>query len=62
MIQVEFKIPTDNWITYLIDHERKLNAWCKENCAGEWRRNHRDVGFYEFELEEDATLFALKWS
>lgn len=62
MIQVEFKIPDDGWITYLIAHERKMNAWCKENCAGKWLRTPTDVGFYEFELEQDATLFALKWS
>lgn len=62
MIKVEFRIPTDSWITYLNAHERKLNAWCRENCSGEWLRTPTDVGVYEFELEQDATMFALKWS
>jgi hypothetical protein len=62
MIQVAFKIPKDIWITELIAYERKMNAWCRENCAGNWFRAPTTVGIYEFEHEHDATMFALRWS
>ena len=37
----------------------EADAWCRDNCAGEFRRNH--FWFY-FELQEDAAKFLLFWS
>lgn len=38
-------------------------SWCLEHCKGKFRdiRNINGVDWY-FEYEEDATLFALRWS
>lgn len=42
----------------------RLDQWCAENCKG--RRYHSpgwtDSNFVEFEDDEDAMLFALRWS
>lgn len=40
-----------------------IDQWCKENCKG--RRYHSPSwsgNFIEFEDDEDAALFALRWS
>jgi hypothetical protein len=33
-------------------------VWCRTNCMG---RFHIGIDFGRFELEEDATLFKLRW-
>jgi len=35
-----------------------LFEWCRENCEGHYWIG---MGFGEFELQNDATLFALRW-
>lgn len=44
--------------------KNKWHDWCKEHCKGRFEitaRTTRQI-FGVFELEEDATLFLLKWS
>ena len=37
-------------------------TWCLEKCQGKFRDiKHGDGMFWYFELETDATMFALKW-
>lgn len=37
-------------------------TWCLEHCRGKFRDlKHGDGLIWYFELEEDATLFALRW-
>jgi hypothetical protein len=49
----------------LSDNERypeKL-TWCLEKCQGKFRDiKHGDGMLWYFELEVDATMFALKWT
>ena len=40
-----------------------MDQWCKDNCSGsyrfeDWYLNEE----YEFELEEDAVAFKLRWT
>ena len=38
-------------------------TWCLEHCQGKFRDiRHQDGMDWYFEREEDATLFALKWT
>ena len=38
-------------------------SWCLEHSQGKFRDiKHGDGMYWYFELEEDATLFSLKWS
>lgn len=38
-------------------------AWCLEHSQGKFRDiKHGEGMYWYFELEEDATMFALKWS
>lgn len=37
-------------------------TWCLKNCQGKFRDlKHGDGMYWYFELEQDATMFALKW-
>ena len=36
-----------------------VTKWCEENCQGRW--NPQDPIWWEFELEEDAMAFKLRW-
>ena len=56
----------DNWTgkpSYLDPKFYEMEAWLKENCqhpyyhGGAWERD----SFIEFECDEDAMMFALKW-
>ena len=38
-------------------------SWCLKNCRGKFRDlKHGDNMIWYFEVEEDATLFALRWA
>lgn len=41
----------------------QVNSWLKENCKAPYYRStyHRDK-FIQFEDDEDATFFALRWA
>lgn len=44
----------------LRDESREmLFKWCEENCQGSYWIG---MGFGQFELDEDALLFKLRWS
>lgn len=45
----------------LLDYQ--VDTWLKENCKGAYYHStyHRDK-FVQFEDDEDATLFALRWA
>jgi hypothetical protein len=54
-------MPTQWQISYL---DYKVNEWLKENCKHPHYRSpgYLDEKFIEFEDDEDATWFALKWA
>jgi hypothetical protein len=38
-------------------------SWCLEHCRSKFRDiKHNDGMYWYFELEEDATMFALRWA
>ena len=38
-------------------------SWCLEHCRNKFRDiKHGDGMYWYFELEEDATMFVLRWS
>jgi hypothetical protein len=39
--------------------QERMFAWCQDNCVG---RFWIGSGFGEFQLEQDAVLFKLRWS
>lgn len=44
------------------DHNDRL-VWCLEHCQGKFRDiGHFDTRIWYFEKEQDAALFALKWT
>lgn len=45
-------------------HDPAVIEWCETNCRAEWYRSPRYVlqCFIEFEDDEDAVMFALRWS
>ena len=39
----------------------EMEDWMEENIKGTYRRHIRYCDAYEFELEEDAVAFKLRW-
>ena len=44
-------------------HDVAVLEWCEANCRAAWYRSpsHCDQTFIEFEDDEDAVMFALRW-
>ena len=64
--KTEIKFPVLHRVNYNPEHEDRhymLREWCNQNCkerfywAGLWAGS-----FVEFEDDEDATMFALRWA
>lgn len=57
--KVVVRDPIDNSHVFSDSTRDMLFNWCDENCTG---RYWVGMGFGMFELQEDATLFKLRWS
>lgn len=57
-IRIYVRDPTDNRPVIREANRTMLFEWCKENCRG---RFWIGMGFGQFEIEEDAAMFALRW-
>lgn len=57
-IRIRIRDPIDNGLVLRNSTREELFAWCGENCSGAYWVG---MGFAEFELEQDATLFRLVW-
>ena len=59
------KFPILHRVTYNEEHEKSwhtMHDWCKENCAGPFYWAPAWAGnFIEFEDDEDAFRFGLRW-
>ena len=40
----------------------EMKWWCEENCKGLWRSETYHALYFQFEDEQDATMFMLRWS
>jgi hypothetical protein len=38
-----------------------MRAWCHEKCTGLWRCESTHALYFQFEEEQDATMFMLRW-
>ena len=43
------------------DNVYKMKAWCELNCKGLWRAETYYAIYWQFEQEQDATMFMLRW-
>jgi hypothetical protein len=41
--------------------KEEMNRWCEEMCHGAWHSETTFAIYWQFELEQDATMFMLKW-
>lgn len=57
-ITVYIKDPDDGMKVLRDKNRDMLFFWCQDNCKGKYWIG---MGFGKFELQEDATLFALRW-
>ena len=57
-IQVYVNDPVDGHKVFRNLSRDMLFDWCEENCTG---RYWVGMGFGKFELQDDATLFKLRW-
>lgn len=58
LLSTYFKVHLDS-----IDEYPEKLTWCFRQCKGKFRDiKHVDGMYWYFEKEEDASLFALKWS
>lgn len=44
-----------------IRHIADMDLWCSKNCKGKWKVNSVFLCYYQFEEEQDAVMFTLKW-
>jgi hypothetical protein len=58
-IRVYIRDPIDHSRVLRNDTRTMLFNWCNDNCKGKYWVG---MGFGMFELENDATLFKLRWS
>jgi len=48
--------------TYNDDSLEAMSQWCEKNCFGKWTYNNfHDIFIWDFELEEEAVAFKLRW-
>lgn len=38
-----------------------MKDWCTNNCKGLWRSHHTHALYFQFQEEQDALMFMLKW-
>jgi hypothetical protein len=38
-----------------------MNQWCEERCRGRWRSETHFALYWQFEDENDAMMFNLRW-
>ena len=40
----------------------KMKQWCEDNCNGLWRAQSSYALYWQFEDDQDALMFMLKWA
>lgn len=50
-----------NFDNIKLGNVKKMNDWCEEKCQGIWRSETYHALYFQFELEQDATMFMLRW-
>lgn len=50
-----------NFSEILYDNFPLMEEWCIENCSGLWRNHHTYALYWQFDNEQDAMMFMLRW-
>ena len=51
-----------NFEEFGYDALHNAERWCAENCQGVWHIERTHALYFQFDNEQDATMFMLKWS
>ena len=51
-----------NFDNIKIGNVKPMNEWCESNCRGLWRSETYHALYWQFEDEQDATMFMLRWA
>lgn len=60
----------DDWLKNIVE-TGEIGLWCEENIIGSWKFDIKNSSimqlfltyfYFEFELEEDAVAFKLRWA
>lgn len=50
-----------NFQTVGYDNLDAMREWCNQRCQGLWRCETHHALYWQFEDEQDATMFMLRW-
>lgn len=50
-----------NFDNIRLGNVEKMKVWCDSNCQGLWRSETYYALYFQFEIEQDATMFMLRW-
>jgi hypothetical protein len=50
-----------NFQTIGYDNLDQMREWCHRTCQGLWRCETHHALYWQFEEEQDATMFMLRW-
>ena len=50
-----------NFQTIGYENKDRMKLWCHDNCRGLWRAEMYHALYFQFEEEQDATVFMLRW-
>ena len=43
------------------DNSKEMKVWCDENCTGIWKIHTAHALYFQFENDQDAMMFMLRW-
>ncbi len=43
------------------DNHNEMKAWCDANCTGIWKGHTLHALYFQFENDQDAMMFMLRW-
>jgi hypothetical protein len=44
-----------------LDNITRMKEWCEQNCKGIWRAETFFALYFQFDDDNDATMFMLRW-
>lgn len=50
-----------NFDSIPVDNVTQMKEWCEQNCKGVWRAETFFALYFQFDDDNDATMFMLRW-
>lgn len=50
-----------NFDSIPVDNVTQMKEWCKQHCKGVWRAETFFALYFQFDDDNDATMFMLRW-